>query len=613
MFTLVSLVSASLISVAIAQNTVSLAITAQPTAGASDIISPSFAGFGIESSNLYSFTGGSTSNELTFNLLANLANYTGAPPHLRVGGNTQDYMIYRDSMNDYVVEENPDAVGQGAFPTDHMIIGPRYFQVLNRFPSNTPITFGLNMAYSESDYLDQIEMMANAAYTQLTNLNLVSFEIGNEPDLWLQNDFRSGTWDGQVYTEQWLTRADYVWENVLKSNGERSNFFEPGATASTIGTSFQIQDLVTFGITEQANSSNASYVAAWNQHDYYYYIGVSTYPITLSSFMTWSTTNDQFAAWLNQIVQAADTGYPYALREMGVVGPIGMDGITNIFGASLWTLNFFFYAATLNMSSVQMHMTDNSNASAWQPIDYYGQGPHVRPNYYAFAAFDQIIGGTCQARVGGYVLPDLPEGYDGRIAAYSVYQDETLQSIVLINGMVANATTTDPQTVTVVLSLPTSFAGQTLYLSYLTAPGADSKTGTTWNGISYEENGDGTPTRVNSTIETVQIGNDGSANVPVRDSQAVVANIGSVVGSADINSSACAALAQKTPDAAQVTAPVGTNSANGAYSSATSSSAAGRTAGSASASAASGVARFSILTIGAVTMALGSGFLLLFV
>jgi len=43
---------ASILSLAASQATVSLEITAQPTAGASDFISPSFASFGIEPSNL---------------------------------------------------------------------------------------------------------------------------------------------------------------------------------------------------------------------------------------------------------------------------------------------------------------------------------------------------------------------------------------------------------------------------------------------------------------------------------------------------------------------------------------------------------------------------------
>ena len=50
------------------------------------------------------------------------------------------------------------------------------------------------------------------------------------------------------------------------------------------------------------------------------------------------------------------------------------------------------YAACLNISSVQMHMTDNSNASAWQPIDMYCDGPFVRSTYYAHAAVTQLIG-----------------------------------------------------------------------------------------------------------------------------------------------------------------------------------------------------------------------------
>ncbi|EXJ65040.1 hypothetical protein A1O7_01379 [Cladophialophora yegresii CBS 114405] len=616
------LVGALFATFAIAQNTVSLAITAQPTSGASGIISPSFAGFGIESSNLFSFTGGSQENQLTKNLLANLANYTGTPPHLRIGGNTQDYFIYQDSQNDYRWEPNPNAVGQGAFATDSMIIGPRYFEVINRFPSNTPITFGLNLAYSESDYIEQITTMATQAVNRLSDVNLVSFEIGNEPDLYLQNGFRTGSWGGEVYTQEWLDRADAVYQQVLKPNNLPSNFFEPGATASTIGTSFQIQDLEQFGITVKANGSTQPYISSWNQHDYYYYIGVSTYPITAYSFMTLSTTNDQFAAWVSQIQQAEATGYPYALREMGVVGPIGLADVTDIFGAALWSLNFFLYAATLNITSVQMHMTDNSNASAWQPIEYYGNQPYVRPNYYAFAAFDQLIGPTCQAQVGGYIVPNPPAAYAGRIAAYSVYQAETLASIVLINSNPANVSMANKPSLTWDLSLPTQFAGQDLYLHYLTNDGADAKRGTTWNGVSYEESGDGTPTLVNDTVSSVRIGNDGGVSVIVRDSQAVIANIGTPIGQLQANPSACSALAASTPDARPVTAPVGTSqptptstsgaSSSGSGDSSTQSNAATSTRSSATASATSGgVFRLSTMILTTFGAAISTALVLL--
>lgn len=602
-----------LITFATAQSTVSLSITAQPTDGVSQVISPSFAGFGIESSNLYSFTGGSTANDLTQNLLSNLANYTGTPPHLRIGGNTQDYFIYSQSQDDYVVETNPSPVGQGNYPADMYIIGPRYFEVINRFPSNTPITFGLNLAYEESDYISQITTMATQAVKGLTSVNLVSFEIGNEPDLYLQNGFRNGSWGGQTYTQQWLDRASAIWEQVLEPNSLRSNFFEPGCTASTIGTSFMIDDLDQYGITVQANDSSSSYVSAWNQHDYYYYIGVSTYALTQYAFMTLSTTNDQFAAWTSQITEAENTNIPYALREMGVVGPIGMDGITNTFGAALWTLNFLLYAATLNISSVQLHMTDNSNASAWQPIEYYGNQPFVRPNYYGVVAFDQAIGPTCQAQVGGYIFNDAPGDYGGRIAGYSIYQGGTLATIVLINSNPANVSESDKPTLTFALTLPTQFAGKDLYLAYLTNDGADAQHGTTFDGVSYEESGDGTATRVNSTVSKVTIGSDGSVAVPIRDTQAVVANIGSPVGQMTPNKSACAALQSSTPDAKPATSAVGTSTAYGTSASSTHTNAASRTGSSASASTTNGVAGMSTMILGTIISACFSGAYLLWI
>ena len=623
-FVRLSLALLPLLSFAVAQGTVSLSITPQPTAGVSKIVNPSFAGFGIEPSNLYSFTGGSNVNELTNNLLSNLANLTGTPPHLRIGGNTEDYMIYDASMNDYVVENNPNPSGQGVYASDSMIIGPRYFEVINRLPDNTPITFGLNLAYQESDYIDRITTMAHQAVNRLTNVSLVSMEIGNEPDLYLQNMFRSDPqWGGQEYSQQWLTRANAVYNQVLEPRGIASNFFEPACTASTIGTSFMIEDLVSFDITQNANGSSKSLVSQWNQHDYYYYIGVSTYPLTLDLFLSLPTTNDQFAAWVSQIEEANDSGYRYALREMGVVGPIGLYGVTDVFGAALWGLNFFLYAATVNITSVEMHMTDNSNASAWQPIEMYGNQPFVRPIYYSFAAFDQAIGSTCQARVGGFDFGDVPDGYTGRVSGYSIYQANTLGSIILINSNPVNVSDTNKSSLTFDLNLGSQFAGETLYLAYLTNDGADARHGTTFNGISYEQRGDGTPTTVDSSQQTVKIGSDGSVSIQLRDSQAVVANIGSPVGERKASSGACQSLLQSLPGAT-ASGTSGSSGSSGSSSSSsasssTSSSAASRMGASASrtgsttgATSTSGVTGLSNMLLSTLLMCLTTGAVILF-
>lgn len=561
-----------LVSAVAAADVVSITPDAQAGSDASAVLSPSFAGFGIEPSNLYSFTGGSTTNQLSINLLSNLAGYTGTPPHLRIGGNTEDNMIYDSSYNEYNLKYNASADGSGANPSNEYTFGPKYFEAINRFPEGTPITFGLNLAYDNDDYLDQIANEASAVVNGLTNVDLVSFEIGNEPDLYLQNGFRTGTWDGTVYMDQWLERAAAVYTHALKPAGKSQAFFEPGCTASTIGTSFEIELLSSDGLT--SNDTSKAYLSAWNQHDYYYYIGVSTYALTLELFTDLSTTVSQFASWVTQTQQAYDTDYPYVLREMGVVGPIGEDGISNTFAASLWTLNFFLYTATLNISSVQFHMTDNSNASAWQPITAYGNEPFVRPLYYAYAAMAQLIGCGGNTRVSQFTIDTTPSGYDDKVAAYQTFQDNgDLAALVLINTKIVNESAISTAgSVTFNITLPSSLANEKLYLSYLTANGADVQRNASWNGLSYE-GGDGKPTlAADGNVETVTVGSDGVASVAVRDSQAVVANIGGAIGTVTCNSTS----GSTATSSATVVAATGTAAASAASGTSSKKGAAGR-------------------------------------
>jgi hypothetical protein len=50
---------------------------------------------------------------------------------------------------------------------------------------------GLNLAYEQPDYLSRIVEQAGVARSMLTNVNLVSFEIGNEPGT---SGYLSFTW-----------------------------------------------------------------------------------------------------------------------------------------------------------------------------------------------------------------------------------------------------------------------------------------------------------------------------------------------------------------------------------------------------------------------------------
>jgi len=526
--TSLALLSLPVVRLALAQS-ISLSPATTAPNGASEYINPSFAGFGIEPSNLFSFTGADTANQFSVQLLENLADYAGAPPHLRIGGNTQDYMIFDKSNVQFAWTNNKNSQAQGAIAADSMIIGPKYFAAIDRFPKDSPVTFGLNMAYMDSDYQNDIVAMAQGAVDGLKNVKLYSFEVGNEPDLWLQNQFRSAPWNGKTYTDQWLDRCSIVYEQVLKGAGLPSSFFEAPATASTIGTTFEISQLVDDGIMTGKNGNN--FLATWNQHDYFYFIGVTPTPLTLNDLMNLDATNTQFAYWEKQVGIALNTKLPYVLREMSSVGPIGMPGVSDTLGASLWTLNFFLYAASIGISSVQMHMTDNSNASAWQPIPMYGhQTSFVRPQYYAHAAVAQIVGnGNGTTQISTLKTSNVGAAYSGRIRAYAAYANNKIQSVTLINAKQANASVSNKGSFTFNLNFGSDHANKDIFISYLTADGADSQTGVTWNDMTYDDVTGKSSTAQNAVTVATTDGS-GKVNIPVRDSQAAVANIGWQLG-----------------------------------------------------------------------------------
>jgi hypothetical protein len=258
---------------------------------------------------------------------------------------------------------------------------------------------------------------------------------------------------------------------------------------------------------------------------------VTKTPITLNDLMDMDQTNTQFAYWQKQVGIALKTGLPYVLREMSSIGPIGMPGVSDVFGASLWTLNFFLYAASIGISSVQMHMTDNSNASAWQPIPMYGHDTSfVRPQYYAHAAVAQIIGnGNGTTQISALKTSNVGATYDGRIRVYTTYANNNLQAVVMINSKQANASVDAKGSFSFNLNLGSANANKNVYLSYLTAPGAESQSEVTWNGMTYDDV-TGNSTLVDDSEFKYTTDGSGKLTVQVRDSQAVVANIGSKLG-----------------------------------------------------------------------------------
>lgn len=91
--------------------------------------------------------------------------------------------------------------------------------------------------------------------------------------------------------------------------------------------------------------------------------------------------------------------------------------------------------------------------------------------------------------------------------------EQQLTSIVVVNGKIVNSSQDHKDGMAVQLQLQPSTAGRTVYLSYLRNSGAESTENTTWNGISFEQNRDGTPLQVSDDEHTVQVDANSMANL----------------------------------------------------------------------------------------------------
>lgn len=243
------------------------------------VLTPSFAGFGIESSNVFAYTGTSAPNALTNQLMENLRNFTGEPPHLRIGGSTGDQMVWNSTVTAPEIVDNPDMTND----TNKWNVGPGFLSALDNLPPGTPVTMQLNLAYQGADAIQRNIDHAHAAIFDTKNITVVSFEIGNEPDRYRSQGYRPRWWtEDPGYGPEWLYRVQRINSKVLIPNNLTKTSFEPAATAnphSKDGTPFRITWLA---FDSQGTGANGhGYIAGFNEHDYIYTSKLSVF----SSFL----------------------------------------------------------------------------------------------------------------------------------------------------------------------------------------------------------------------------------------------------------------------------------------------------------------------------------------
>ncbi|KAL5327447.1 hypothetical protein ACEPPN_005143 [Leptodophora sp. 'Broadleaf-Isolate-01'] len=507
-------------------------VPSSPPTNAALPILEAFISYSIEFVFLPDFAGTSVApNTFSNNLLNNLGNFTGTKPHIRVGGNTQDYALYNASLKaavngTYNNARSPD------YPTT-IYIGPSFFDSYNTFP-DTKYVHGFNLGLGGNNsagwqtLLDTVPLACKA----LGGDKLLWWEYGNEPDLFstsAQGPVRPPGWHESQYVAQWLNGTRAISGQLEKYcpellGGEKYGYLAP----SFAGTNSRLKPVLTW----QDGLNVDGDVKIFSSHNY---IGGATQPgVTLQgTLMNHTKTVLSIASQVNVSNHLSlPSSIPFILGETNSLYNQGKPGLSNSFGAALWGLDFNLYCAAVGIRRVHMHMGTDYRYAAWQPVATNKTSIGTKPPYYGQVAAAAVIGELGRGEVKIVNLP-----LEGELeSAYAAFVDGKLEKIAVINMQSYNYTLNGTSAVrnperrkgkTYSFQVPRYCDGK-VGVQRLLANGSDAITGVTWDGWSYNwELERGKPVRLgNITVgESVRrIG--GVVSIEVPDSSAAVLGFG---------------------------------------------------------------------------------------
>ena len=155
--------------------------------------------------------------------------------------------------------------------------------------------------------------------------------------------------------------------------------------------------------------------------------------------------------------------------------------------------------------------------SAWQPVEYNGSLPQVRPSYYAQVFVADFIGTSLQMQTYNIDLGVA------NMSAYAAYDHGMLARVAIVNLDEWNTTTAYLRPLQQIrIRVPQGV--ESVLVKYLTAPGANSTDEITWGGVSWSFASNGLGVKVVNTDQIVEA-RDGVVQITVRSSEAVMVTI----------------------------------------------------------------------------------------
>ena len=459
--------------------TASAQISVQP----GQLIAPNFLGFSHEWNGLQWMLGSSeTEPNLAYRqLIKNLMKGTTYPFFIRIGGNSTDTTTTVQDMT----AQKELAVALGA-----------------------QFSYGLNLGGSTDPGIATAQAQAYAG-AMPTN-SIVAFELGNEPDNYVAEGYRTGT-----YASSWNITAYLndiaTWSCSIFNVAPSINFMGPSWASTTMlktQSTLDVQEAPSAEPQPPAGCTNDfNPVTIVSQHLYGGYQDngqtfASDYLLTPAAITGPATV-------ASSVTAAHQNGQLFRIGEINSIDVGGVAEISDSFSSALWATDVMFEYANVGVDGVNWHGNVNCNYCAFNftiaNVDsqniYTVQ--KISPIYYGMLLFQQA------ATNGAQLLP-VSVQTNANLKVWATEDQTGTVHVVIINK-------DETFSGNVSISLPGYGPAQE---TDLVAPGYQANSGVTFGGQTFDGSIDGT-LQGTPDVETVNPSN-GAYVVPVQPVSAVL-------------------------------------------------------------------------------------------
>jgi hypothetical protein len=359
------------------------------------------------------------------------------PGILRIGANDVDRASWNGAM-------------EGLTP-----ILPAQIDALVEFLKATQwqVIYGVNMARNTLE-----NAASEAAYVaSRLGASLVAWELGNEPDLYIRNEYRPAGWNYEDFISEWRTYRDAM------------AAASPGVPFSGPATSYNLDDF-----TLPFARDEGSRVPLLTHH---YYRASRDDPYSTLELLL--EPDPELVEELTTLVAtASEQGMTQGVRiaEFNNFYNGGVPNVSNAFGTSLWLIDFLFTCAVTGCAGANVH--SGGSGPGYTPIaEDEGVVIEARPGYYGLLMFSLAAQGMPMV---SEIAPDI----DINVSAWGVQRDD--------GGFNAILTNKDKRR-SVSMTLSVSTAATNFDTLWLRAPSLLSSTGQTLDGIVVDREGNWVP------------------------------------------------------------------------------------------------------------------------